>query len=319
MAAATTATQQVPTLLRTAEAMRDEAEAARREGHRLALVPTMGAFHEGHLALVRRAKEEADHVTVSIFVNPTQFGPGEDLEAYPRDLEGDLEQLRALGGVDAVFAPPVEEMYPLGKPQAWVEVEGLTDTLCGRYREGHFRGVTTIVAKLFHLCRPHVGVFGQKDAQQLVVLRRMARELHFGEEAGVEVAGVPIQREADGLACSSRNQYLSDKERRQAPVLSEAVAEARQMIAEAAEEQPAAVVVRRMRNILDTAPDAEPQYAEVVDARRLQPVERIRPGRELLAAVAVFFGETRLIDNAFVTAGSAAASQPTEAAAAAYP
>ena len=300
-------------LIQTADAMQAEAESARRAGDRLALVPTMGAFHEGHLALVRRAKEAADHVTVSIFVNPTQFGPEEDLSSYPRDVEGDLEKLEALGGVDVVFAPSVEEMYPLGEPQTWVEVEGLTDTLCGRYREGHFRGVTTVVSKLFNLCRPHVGVFGQKDAQQLVVLRRMVRELHFG----VDVVGVPIQREADGLACSSRNAYLSEEERRQAPVLSKALSEARRVIARAGEEQPVAAVVRRMRNIMDTAPRAEPQYVKVVDAHSLEPLETLHPGQEVLAAVAVFFGETRLIDNAFVTVGSKAENTKPDRAAAA--
>jgi pantoate--beta-alanine ligase len=287
-------------LTHTVDAMQAEAEQARCDGRRLALVPTMGALHDGHRALVRRAKREADHVTVSIFVNPTQFAPDEDLDAYPRNLDGDLETLDALGGVDAVFAPSVEDMYPLGAPTAWVEVEGLTDMLNGRYREGHFRGVTTVVTKLFNACRPHVGVFGEKDAQQLVILRRMAEELCFG----VEVVGVPTQREADGLACSSRNAYLTDEERAQAPVLSEAVAEARALIAGATEEQPAEAVVRRMRNILDGAPLAEPQYVAVVDARSLQPVETLRPGDDVLAAMAVFFGDTRLIDNAFVTAGS---------------
>jgi len=287
-------------LTHTVDAMQAEAEQARCDGRRLALVPTMGALHDGHRALVRRAKREADHVTVSIFVNPTQFAPDEDLDAYPRNLDGDLETLDALGGVDAVFAPTVEDMYPLGAPTAWVEVEGLTDMLNGRYREGHFRGVTTVVTKLFNACRPHVGVFGEKDAQQLVILRRMAEELCFG----VEVVGVPTQREADGLACSSRNAYLTDEERAQAPVLSEAVAEARALITGATEEQPAEAVVRRMRNILDGAPLAEPQYVAVVDARSLQPVETLRPGDDVLAAMAVFFGDTRLIDNAFVTAGS---------------
>ena len=287
-------------LTHTVDAMQAEAERARCDGRRLALVPTMGALHNGHRALVRRAKREADHVTVSIFVNPTQFAPDEDLDTYPRNLDGDLETLDALGGVDAVFAPSVEDMYPLGAPTAWVEVEGLTDMLNGRYREGHFRGVTTVVTKLFNACRPHVGVFGEKDAQQLVILRRMAEELCFG----VEVVGVPTQREADGLACSSRNAYLTDEERAQAPVLSEAVAEARALIAGATEEQPAEAVVRRMRNILDGAPLAEPQYVAVVDARSLQPVETLRPGDDVLAAMAVFFGDTRLIDNAFVTAGS---------------
>ena len=287
-------------VIRTVNAMQTEAEAARRGERRLALVPTMGALHDGHRALVRRAKREADHVTVSIFVNPTQFGPGEDLDAYPRDLDGDLEKLDALGGVDAVFAPSSEEMYPLGAPRTWVAVEGLTDTLNGRYREGHFRGVTTVVTKLFNACRPHVGVFGEKDAQQLVVLRRMAEELRVG----VEVVGVPTQREADGLACSSRNAYLTDEERAQAPVLSEAVAAARTMIAAATEEQPAEMVVRRMRNILRGASRAETQYVAVVDARDLQPVETLRPGDDVLAATAVFFGDTRLIDNAFVTVGT---------------
>jgi pantoate--beta-alanine ligase len=287
-------------LTHTVDAMQAEAERARCDGRRLALVPTMGALHDGHRALVRRAKREADHVTVSIFVNPTQFAPDEDLDTYPRNLDGDLETLDALGGVDAVFAPSVEDMYPLGAPTAWVEVEGLTDMLNGRYREGHFRGVTTVVTKLFNACRPHVGVFGEKDAQQLVILRRMAEELCFG----IEVVGVPTQREADGLACSSRNAYLTDEERAQAPVLSEAVAEARALIAGATEEQPAEAVVRRMRNILDGAPLAEPQYVAVVDARSLQPVETLRPGDDVLAAMAVFFGDTRLIDNAFVTAGS---------------
>lgn len=300
-------------LVRSAAAMQVEAEAARQAGGRLALVPTMGALHEGHLALVRRAKEEADHVTVSIFVNPTQFEPGEDLESYPRDLEGDRKKLEALGGVDVVFAPAVEEMYPTGAPKTWVEVEGLTDTLCGRYREDHFRGVTTIVTKLFHLCSPHVGVFGRKDAQQLVVLRRMVEELHFG----VEVLGVPIQREPDGLACSSRNTYLSEEERAQAPVLSKAVDEARAMIAETTREEPAAPVVRRMRSVLASAALAEPQYVEVVDARSLHPVEMLRPGQDLLAALAVYFGETRLIDNAFVKVGSGVQATPVSSESAA--
>jgi len=287
-------------MIQTAEAMQSEAGEARRAGRRLALVPTMGALHDGHCALVRRAKKEADHVTVSIFVNPAQFGPGEDLDAYPRDLDGDLDTLETLGGVDVVFAPSAEEMYPLGAPQAWVEVEGLVDTLNGPHRPGHFRGVTTVVTKLFHLCRPHVGVFGEKDAQQFVILRRMTEELHFG----VKIAGVPTQREADGLACSSRNEYLSQEERAQAPVLAEAVCAAHGLIAGTTEEQPAEAVVGQMRDALAEAPLAEPQYVAVVGARDLQPVETIAPGQDVLAAMAVFFGDTRLIDNAFVTAGS---------------
>lgn len=288
-------------LVRTVTAMRAHAEKQRRAGRRLALVPTMGALHEGHLALVREALEQADHVTVSVFVNPTQFEPGSDLERYPRDLEGDLEKLERLG-VDLVFAPAADAMYPEGGPEenrTWVEVEKLNEHLCGRFREGHFRGVTTVVAKLFNICRPHVAVFGQKDAQQLVIIRRMVEDLHFG----INIVGVPTQREADGLACSSRNAYLSEEEREQAVVLSQAVQEAERRIREG-EQRPEAIV-EAMRKKVAEAPLARLEYAEVVDAYDLQPIEEVAPGQEVLAALAVYFGETRLIDNAFVEAPSA--------------
>ncbi len=290
-------TQRALTLIRTAGAMRGRAEAARQGGRRVALVPTMGALHEGHLALVQRAQKEADEVIVSIFVNPTQFAPDEDLARYPRDLEGDVRKLSALD-VDAAFAPSEEEMYPGGRAanRTWVEVEQLDAHLCGAHRPGHFRGMTTVVARLLNICRPHVAVFGQKDAQQLVIVRRMARDLHVG----VEVIGVPTVREADGLALSSRNAYLSPEERRQAPVLCEAVQAARERIE--AKEQRAQALVEAMRRIIEQAPAVRVQYAEVVDARSLRPVERIRPGQEVLAAVAVYFGQTRLIDNAFIQA-----------------
>lgn len=283
--------------------MQTLADEARSANARLALVPTMGALHEGHLALVREATERADHVTVSIFVNPTQFAPGEDLQEYPRDFRGDQAKLQALG-VDVVFAPPEEEMYP-GRggregTLTWVSVDELDRFLCGRTREGHFRGVTTVVAKLFHACKPHAAIFGQKDAQQLTILRRMARELLFD----IEIVGVPIQREADGLAYSSRNAYLSAEERAQATVLSEAVQAARRQV-EAGEQRPQAVV-EAMQRAIRQAPAARVQYAEVVDADRLRPVETIAPGQEVLAAVAVFFGETRLIDNACARAPEAA-------------
>lgn len=284
-------------VIQTVSEMQAHADARRREGRRLALVPTMGALHEGHLALVRTAREHADHITVSIFVNPTQFGPSEDYARYPRQLSQDVATLEALG-VDVVFAPPVEEMYPDG-PEAnltWVYVEKLDAHLCGRYRPGHFRGVTTVVAKLFNICKPHVAIFGLKDAQQFQIIRRMVRDLHYD----IELIGVPTVREPDGLALSSRNTYLSPEERRQAVVLSQAVQAAREAIM-AGEQRPEAIV-EAMRQILAQAPLARVQYAEVVDAETLQPVRRIQPGQRVLAGVAVFFGDTRLIDSVFVEA-----------------
>ena len=285
--------------LRTVEAMHARAGSARADGDTLALVPTLGALHEGHIALVRRALEEADHVTVSVFVNPTQFGPDEDYDAYPRDLARDREILEALD-VDVLFAPPVEEMYPfagddvLPNPLAWVSVEQLDEHLCGAYRDGHFRGVTTVVTKLLHACTPDLAVFGKKDAQQYVIIQRLVEDLLLD----VDIVGVPTVREDDGLAQSSRNEYLDPNERAQATVLYEAVTAAQEAIEQG--EQAASAVVRAMENELATAPDANVQYAEVVDARTLQPLDRLSPGQDVLAAVAVFFGDTRLIDNTFV-------------------
>ena len=285
-------------LIQTAGAMQALAEKERRHGRRLALVPTMGALHRGHLALVEEARQHADHVAVSIFVNPTQFGLGEDFERYPRALEKDLEKLETVGGVDVVFAPSVEEMYPGGPGvgRASVEVERLAEHLCGRYRPGHFRGVTTVVTKLFHLGRPHVAVFGLKDAQQFLILRRMVEDLHFG----IRLVGVPIMREADGLALSSRNVYLSPTERAQAVALSEAATAAREGIRGG--EQGVEALVETMLQRLAQADAARVEYAEIVDQATLQPLKRIEPGQDVLAAVAVYFGPTRLIDNAFVTA-----------------
>ena len=283
----------------TVDAMQRFADRVRGSGETIALVPTMGALHAGHLALVREAVDRADRVVVSIFVNPTQFGPDEDYEAYPRDLDEDEAKLRELG-VDAVFAPSVEEMYPnaggpFDDPITWVTVDHLTDHLCGAYRDGHFRGVTTVVAKLLHACKPHVAVFGTKDAQQLVIIRRMVEDLLMD----VDIVGVETVREPDGLAASSRNAYLNDDERRQARVLSEAVEAAKARIFDG--EQEAEPVVEAMQQAIAAAPDGEVQYAEVVDAHTLQPVDAIRPGDDVVAAVAVFFGDTRLIDNAFIS------------------
>ena len=284
-------------LFRTVQEMQVHADAARATGHRLALVPTMGALHAGHLALVQDARQRGDHVTVSVFVNPTQFAPGEDYDAYPRTLDADLDALEESGGVDAVFAPAPESMYPFGLPPfATVSVRDLDRHLCGASRPGHFQGVTTVVTKLFLACRPHVAVFGQKDAQQLAIVRRMTDEMGFG----IEVVGHPIVREADGLAMSSRNRYLTDEERRQAVVLSRALRAAGEALAEG--ERDAAALAEAMKAQVALAALAELDYAEVVDADALQPVERLSSqgsseGR-YLAALAVRFGETRLIDNA---------------------
>lgn len=271
------------------------ADASRAAGRRVALVPTMGALHDGHIALIREADRRADDVIVSVFVNPTQFGPEEDFDRYPRRPESDRAILDELGFVDVLFAPSSADLYPGGTEgqTIWVDTSALDKTLCGAHRPGHFRGVATVVAKLFNACHPHVAVFGLKDAQQFVILRRMVEDLAFS----VELTGVPTQREADGLAMSSRNRYLTDAHRAQAAVLSQAVANAAQMI-EDGESDPS-VVESAMRQVLAEAPDASVQYASVVDAGSLQEVVQISPGREVLAAVAVFFGRTRLIDNAF--------------------
>lgn len=272
--------------------MQAAAELARTGRKRLGLVPTMGALHEGHLALVREAKKQSDHVTVSIFVNPTQFAPGEDYEEYPRTLEADMEALESIGGVDAVFAPSAEEMYPFGLPPFTnVRVRDLDRYLCGAFREGHFEGVTSVVTRLFLACRPDVAVFGQKDAQQLVILKRMTTELGFR----IEIIGHPIVREEDGLAISSRNRYLNPAERTQALVLSQALQSVSDQVEKG--ERDVTALIDAMQRIVASAQLARLQYAEIVDAESLQPVETLQPGR-YLAAMAVFFGDTRLIDNA---------------------
>ena len=274
--------------------MRELARRVRAGGRRLALVPTMGALHEGHLSLVSAARQAADHVTVTIFVNPMQFGVGEDLDRYPRDLQGDLAKLEALS-VDVVFMPSTDEMYPSGATTI-VHVEGADVHLCGRYRPGHFLGVTTIVCKLFGICEPDRAFFGLKDAQQFLIVKRMVRDLGMG----IEIVGVPTIREHDGLALSSRNVYLSDEERSQAVVLSRAVYSARDLVL-AGERNPRAIRAS-MQHEIEAAPLSQLQYAEIVDTETIAPVGRIDPGQRVLVAVAVFFGDTRLIDNQFVNA-----------------
>lgn len=257
----------------------------------MGLVPTMGFLHEGHLSLARRARMECDLVVMSIFVNPTQFGPEEDLESYPRDLGRDLA-LAEEAGVDVVFHPSAAEMYAPGHA-TWVDVEGLTEHLCGARRPGHFRGVTTVVSKLFAVCEPDRAYFGGKDAQQALVIRRMARDL----DEAVEVIVCPTVRESDGLAMSSRNAYLTPAERVQAPVLHRALVEAEALIAGG--ERDPRVVVAAIVGRLAEAPSASVDYVEVVSTSDLRPTDRI--DGEVLVAAAVRLGGTRLIDNVVVS------------------
>ena len=270
--------------------MAEISERLRREGRRIGCVPTMGALHAGHLSLLARALESADTVVATVFVNPTQFGPSEDFNRYPRDLEGDIKLLED-AGARYVFAPSPERMYPEGFA-TWVTVERLTDGLCGASRPGHFRGVATVVTKLFNIVRPHVAVFGQKDAQQAAVIRRMARDL----DMGVNVVLAPIVRETDGLAMSSRNRYLSPDERRQAVVLSRALREAERL--GGAGVTSSDDVRASMRNVLAEAPLAETEYIGIVDPEDIVPVETVAGGA--LIALAVRFGRTRLIDNTII-------------------
>jgi pantoate--beta-alanine ligase len=273
-------------VLTTAREATQFAESTRRAGRRLGLVPTMGYLHPGHLSLVAEARARADVVAVTIFVNPTQFGPSEDLSRYPRDFARDLAQC-AEAGVDVVFHPAVEEVYPAGH-QTFVEVEALSRGLCGERRPGHFRGVATVVTQLFALFRPEVAIFGEKDYQQLLVVRRLSRDLHLG----VEVVGMPIFREADGLAMSSRNAYLSAPERRRALALHRGLEEARGRFAQGLLE--AAPLLETVRASL-RAEDVKEDYVALVDENTLAPLSVGTPRARLL--VAAYVGATRLIDN----------------------
>ncbi|HEX8817074.1 MAG TPA: pantoate--beta-alanine ligase [Terriglobales bacterium] len=261
--------------------------AARYAGRNLGLVPTMGALHEGHLSLVRAAKSRCQAVAVSIFVNPTQFGPNEDLAKYPRTFERDCDLLKK-EGADFVFAPTAEEMYPAGAV-TWVTVEGMSEKLCGRSRPGHFRGVTTVVAKLFHVCEPDVAFFGQKDAAQHAIIRRMVRDLNFA----VEIVVCPIVREASGLAMSSRNAYLTPEQKQQALVLSRSLQQIELRFR--AGERGASRLIAAGKEIIAAEPAAKLDYLEIVDPDSLEPVESI--DRPVLVAVAALVGTTRLIDN----------------------
>ncbi len=271
----------------SAEDMREACRRARSGGRRLGFVPTMGALHEGHLSLVRAARDRCDVVAASIFVNPTQFGPNEDLAKYPRAFERDRELLKK-EGVELLFAPTVEEMYPRAAV-TWVTVDGLSDRLDGRSRPGHFRGVTTVVAKLFHVVEPDAAFFGQKDAAQVAIIHRMVGDLKFP----VEIVACPIVREADGLAMSSRNAYLDPLQRRQALVLYRALMRVKERW-EAGERDAARLMVVGREEIASESA-VRLDYFEIVDRDSLDPVERVDSGA--LVAVAVFLGTTRLIDN----------------------
>lgn len=254
---------------------------------RVGLVPTMGYLHEGHLSLVRRARDECEHVAVSIFVNPTQFGPQEDLSSYPRNLERDLSLLEPLG-VDLVWVPSAEIMYPPGY-QTWVEVEEITRPLEGAMRPGHFRGVATVVAKLFNAMQPHRAYFGQKDAQQAAVIRRMVRDLSYP----IEIVVCPIVREADGLAMSSRNVYLNPEQRRAATVLYRSLVAAKEAYEQG--ERKAEKLRATIQEVLASEPLAKVQYVSCADPDTLEELETVT-GKALLS-MAVFVGQTRLIDN----------------------
>lgn len=267
--------------------MQRRAEAYRRDGKTIGLVPTMGYFHEGHLSLQRRARAECDAVIVSLFVNPTQFGPREDLAAYPADFERDralAEQERA----DVMFAPSRDEMYAAGH-LTFVEVERLSSKLCGISRPGHFRGVTTVVAKLFAICKPHRAYFGMKDYQQTVIVEQMVRDLNFD----LGIVRCPTIREANGLALSSRNSYLSPEQRAGAGVLYRSLCEAQRMIESGVVD--ACAIRQSVIHMIQSQPEATLDYAEVVDPRALEPVAAVEG--PVLVAVAAMFGPARLIDN----------------------
>ena len=278
----------------TIESIRNLVRAGRSGGKRIGLVPTMGALHVGHISLIEAALKNCDFVVVSIFVNPAQFGPGEDFEKYPRPLEADLEVCRK-AGVDVVFAPTPEQMYP-GKNLTWVNVERLTEPLCGRSRPGHFRGVTTVCAKLFNIVAPDAAFFGQKDAQQAIVIKRMVADLNMP----LEIVICPTVRQPDGLAISSRNQYLTEPQRKDATNIYKSLQRCREMIDAGVTQTQK--IISEMRKILQEIPSAEIEYISIVDAETLQSIDQI--AGKALAAVAVKIGSSRLIDNILVDAGT---------------
>lgn len=282
-------------MIETIHEARDAVARAKREGRSVGFVPTMGALHAGHARLIEVARQQSDVVVVSIFVNPTQFGPNEDYSRYPRTLDADLDTCRR-SGADLAFVPSAEDIYPPGPPATYVEVPGLSDVLEGAVRPGHFRGVATVVLKLFQIVGPDVAFFGQKDFQQQLVLRRMVSDLNVP----VRIETVPTVREPDGLAMSSRNRYLDPDQRRAAAILSRALREADAAVR--AGERSADRVRQILRSTLESERLASVDYAEVADADTLEPLDHLGEGRRGVALVAVRVGPARLIDNALLPA-----------------
>jgi pantoate--beta-alanine ligase len=278
-------------IIRTISWMKETVRQARAENHVIGFIPTMGALHEGHLSLIRRARVDCSRVYASIFLNPTQFGPNEDLSRYPKTFESDVEKLTA-AGVEVLFAPEINEIYPPGF-RTYVNVEGLSERLEGRSRPGHFRGVTTIVLKLFEIVQPQFAYFGRKDAQQVRILQQMAIDLNLN----VEIVVCPIVREGEGLALSSRNTYLNSEERRAATVLQRALDEARRELNSGTRD--ALQLQTTIRRVLSSEPLARMDYVEIVDAESFEPVSSIG-ARPVYALLAIFIGKTRLIDNLLI-------------------
>jgi pantoate--beta-alanine ligase len=281
-----------PVVLRDKKAARAYVTAQQKAGKTIALVPTMGALHEGHASLMRQARPKADIVIVSVFVNPTQFGPNEDFAKYPRTFQDDLLVCER-EKVDAVFAPQPKDMY-FEDRSAWVNEESLSRFLCGAKRIGHFKGVCTVVSKLFNLFQPQVACFGKKDAQQLLILERMVRDLDFP----IKIIECPLIREKSGLALSSRNKYLSPEEKKQALVLSQSLKAAKEAVSSG---KSATQVRSLITKIISSAPLAKIDYVSVVDRGTLEEVKSFKPGQKILIALAVYFGSTRLIDNVWLT------------------
>ncbi len=281
-------------IAKTIDEVRGPVSEARRDGKEIGLVPTMGALHDGHISLIDAAKERCDFVVVSLFVNPTQFGPNEDLEKYPRPFEADAEICRG-HGVDVLFAPSPEVIYRQ-ESLTWVTVEKLTEPMCGRSRPGHFRGVTTVCTKLFNIVGPDAAFFGQKDGQQALVIRRMVSDL----DMPLEIVVCPTVREPDGLALSSRNQYLDPEQRKDATVLYRSLQACRKMIEAGVTD--AAQIRQEMLSIIQQVPSVKIEYVSIVETEQLQEVDRIEGS--IMVAVAVHLGSTRLIDNILVDTAS---------------
>lgn len=277
-------------IIRSLKKMSDFSKKTGRRGKTIGFVPTMGALHAGHTSLIRRAREESDIVVVSIFVNPIQFGPREDYQRYPRNLKADGRLCRR-EGVDVLFYPDHRRMYP-DNYRTYVAVRELSDYLCGEFRPGHFQGVATVVTKLFNLVSPDIAYFGQKDAQQALIIKKMAEDLNMP----VKIKVVPTVREKDGLAISSRNAYLRKDERKDAAVLYQALALARKLVREGKRDSPE--IIRRMRNLILKKTKASIQYIAVVNSEDLRPVDKIKD--RALVALAAYIGKTRMIDNIYV-------------------